>query len=133
MNDDERLLVLLDDWQEAQARGEVVTPQDLCRDSPALLPDLERRIGVLRRFDAVRAPADTLLDSRPPGEPAPRPAVGEQFGDYHVVALLGSGGMGRVYRATDRALRREVALKVVRPEVAAAPQARERFLREARA
>src|SRR5262249_58904059 len=45
----------------------------------------------------------------------------------------GAGGMGAVFQAEDPSLRRIVALKVMRPDVAADPTARARFLREARA
>jgi serine/threonine protein kinase len=55
-----------------------------------------------------------------------------QLGPFQVVELLGEGGMGFVFRAEDEALRRAVALKVMRPEVAAKPTAKERFLREGR-
>ena len=65
----------------------------------------------------------------------PRQAPGElgRFGSYRVVRLLGSGGMGLVFEAEEVALRRPVALKVLKPELAADPESRERFLREARA
>src|SRR5262249_27230438 len=55
------------------------------------------------------------------------------LGGYRVRGVLGEGGMGVVLRADDPALERSVAVKVMRPEAAALPGARERFLREARA
>jgi serine/threonine-protein kinase len=49
---------------------------------------------------------------------------------YELIALLGAGGMGNVYKARDRELDELVALKVLRPEIAGAPGAIERFRRE---
>ena len=54
-------------------------------------------------------------------------------GRYQVDALLGKGGMGRVYRAHQAGLRREVALKVLHTHTAMKPGMKERFQREARA
>src|SRR5438876_4325662 len=59
-------------------------------------------------------------------------APGTRIGPYEIIALLGKGGMGEVYRATDSRLGRDVAVKVL-PEVKrASPDRDARFEREAR-
>ena len=60
-------------------------------------------------------------------------AVGSRLGHYDVTALIGEGGMGQVYRATDTTLKREVALKVLPADTAADPERLARFQREAQA
>ena len=60
-------------------------------------------------------------------------AEGTAFGPYTLGPLLGKGGMGEVYRAHDRRLGRDVAVKVLPPSMASDPEALARFEREARA
>ncbi|GAC1428611.1 MAG: hypothetical protein NVSMB68_00690 [Thermoanaerobaculia bacterium] len=57
---------------------------------------------------------------------------GHQLGPYQIVSLLGIGGMGRVYRAHDTRLRRDVALKTINPEFSSESSLLERFELEAR-
>jgi len=58
---------------------------------------------------------------------------GTKLGPYEILAPVGAGGMGEVYRATDTRLNRTVAVKILPPHLAEKPEARERFEREARA
>lgn len=59
--------------------------------------------------------------------------AGQRVGRFRIERLIGSGGMGTVYEATDVFLGRPVALKVLTPLTEALDEARERFFREARA
>jgi serine/threonine protein kinase len=58
-------------------------------------------------------------------------ASGEQVGQYKILSLIGAGGMGEVYRATDTQLKRDVALKALLPTFARDPERYARFQREA--
>lgn len=60
-----------------------------------------------------------------------RVAPGTKLGPYQVVEMLGTGGMGEVYRARDSRLKRDVALKVLPRDFASDPQRMARFEREA--
>jgi tRNA A-37 threonylcarbamoyl transferase component Bud32/tetratricopeptide (TPR) repeat protein len=59
--------------------------------------------------------------------------VGTRLGPYQILAQIGAGGMGEVYRASDTRLDRQVAVKVIAPQWARDRQVRIRFEREARA
>ena len=97
--------------------------------------------------DALRHAVDGLLTRQPQAEnfleaPAwqsvaaalaepPVPIVGRVIGSFEVMSHLGSGGMGEVYRARDRRLGRDVALKFLTPALAPDAEARDRLRREA--
>ncbi|MSV32977.1 MAG: hypothetical protein EXQ57_10715, partial [Bryobacterales bacterium] len=58
-------------------------------------------------------------------------STGDQLGHYEVLSLVGTGGMGEVYRARDLQLKRDVALKVLPSVFASDPDRLARFQREA--
>src|SRR5437763_13168363 len=59
--------------------------------------------------------------------------LGARLGPYEIGEMIGRGGMGEVYRATDTRLGRDVAIKVLPPHLADDPASLARFRREARA
>src|SRR5262245_55238340 len=59
--------------------------------------------------------------------------VGTRLGPYEILSPIGAGGMGEVYKARDTRLGRTVAIKILPDGLAADPQFRERFEREAKA
>ena len=59
--------------------------------------------------------------------------IGRTLSHYKVLEELSRGGMGIVYRALDVKLDREVALKVLPPELVADPERKRRFIQEAKA
>src|SRR4029077_18599525 len=58
--------------------------------------------------------------------------LGQEFGEYRILSLLGAGGMGEVYRAHDSKLGRDVAIKMLPSEFVGDPERLARFRREAR-
>ena len=76
-------------------------------------------------------PAMTTRSPAPPGQEGD--LTGRMLGDFRVLRRLGQGGMGQVYLAEQISLKRKVALKVLRPELAANAVSLERFKREAEA
>ncbi|MBN2090030.1 serine/threonine protein kinase [candidate division KSB1 bacterium] len=59
--------------------------------------------------------------------------IGKTISHYRIIDQIGQGGMGVVYKAFDTKLERIVALKLLRPETMGDPEAKKRFIREARA
>jgi len=100
-----------------------------------------RNDGTLQRAHANIADREELGDRETVAEaigleflsPAQGPGEIGRLGDYRIMSVVGSGGMGVVFRAEDTKLGRVVALKAMLPSGAASRRAKQRFLREARA
>jgi len=71
--------------------------------------------------------SNTRAPALPQGEFAPGTVLGDR---YEILALLGQGGMGAVYKARDAELDRLVALKIIRPELTTNPEILKRFKQE---
>ncbi len=114
--DDEREAIY-DAYLASLAEGDVREPDAFLGDQGVVDPILAERLAALRAAYATR------------GTDGP---IGRTIGGYRIERRLGSGGMGVVYEATELALERRVALKLLRADVAETPSARARFEREAR-
>jgi serine/threonine protein kinase len=119
-----------------QERGERPQVIEYQRRFPELAVQIQVQFEVERHLQ--NDSPETL--SPPPGHPGhallkPPRGPGEigWLGPYRVLEVLGMGGMGVVFRAEDPQLRRMVALKTLKPDIAAHDEHRRRFLREAQA
>jgi len=128
MLDDPRVEQLLDELCDSQT-----TPEDVCASRPDLLPQVRERLRQMRR---VEAEVDALFPN--PSEPgwggsqsAHDATALPRIPGYEVEAVLGSGGMGVVYKVWHQRLNRTVALKMLLAGRFAGPGELERFLREA--
>ena len=144
--------------REALARGEAARLQDLRPDlqgqfvrvvERAIERDPARRFSTAGEMEAALAhshgvivndsppPAASIVDDRRAaavGEaPATFPKPGETLGHYQILEQIGAGGTGVVYRATDKRLKREVAIKVLLETFAANPDRLALFKQEAQA
>jgi serine/threonine-protein kinase len=132
-----RVLDLLLRWEEGREQGQSLTPEELCRDCPELLPEVRQRLQQLHSLAylidkageaLVPPPGSTVLTASPE---AAQPAVASAAPRYRRLRFHARGGLGEVYVGLDQELNREVALKRIQRPIAIHPEAHRRFLREA--
>jgi serine/threonine protein kinase len=124
----ETLLELLVRWEELRQQGKTLAPEELCPDDARLQALLRERLARRQRLHAaLDLPADTRH------EPVAGPASLPVIDGYEIGELLGRGGMGLVFKAVQKALKRPVALKIVVSGAHAGAAERARFRTEAEA
>lgn len=131
---DVKLAAVLDDLATQAGRGEIVNLESAASEHPEIADDLKELWGAVMFAEAIGAaakslPEETAADSRIFDEGRP-PRV---WGDYELLEELGRGGMGVVYRARQRSLNRDVAVKMMIRGQSASDAERLRFQAEAEA
>ena len=142
---DPATLDLLDAYLDGLQRGEPPDKAKLLESRPDLsdvlccLEALDEFAAAARTAESESAPARDLADAPTIAlcDTASDPSVGfslpRDFGDYELLAELGRGGMGVVFKARQKSLRRMVALKMVLASSLASPEQLRRFAAEAQA
>src|SRR5262245_6159270 len=103
-----------------------------CAGDPELRSDIEALLLSHSQGSSFLAPALDVA-ARWGADEALRFTAGQRVGPYELIALIGAGGMGQVWRARDPSLNREVAIKTLSSKYSRDPDRLERFEREARA
>jgi serine/threonine protein kinase len=111
---------------EIEPSGRAAFLDRACQDYPELRSEVEQLLAA----DEITT---GVLDEPLPHMEASSVAPGTRLGSYEILAAIGAGGMGEVYRARDTRLRRTVAIKVLPRRLSNDPKVRARFEREARA
>ncbi|TWT66037.1 serine/threonine-protein kinase [Allorhodopirellula solitaria] len=120
---DQRLAIVLAELTDQICRGEIPDFDSVCQQHPDLTSDLRELWGAVLVTDTAGAARDEM----------PRQHLPLTMGDYELLEEIGRGGMGVVFRACQRSLDREVAVKMILRDRLASDADMQRFLAEASA
>ena len=132
---DDRLAIVLDAVLKQQAAGTPIDYDAVAQQHPDLVDEIKQLLAVGQMIDFVKS-SPTKTTTLPLSD---RPAAVNllqlpcSFGDYELLAEVGRGGMGVVYKAWDKKLHRHVALKMILRGVHATAADLGRFQSEAQA
>jgi serine/threonine protein kinase len=125
------------DWPKIEELYHAALPKDAaarkafldraCSGDEDLRREVESLLAYEREADRLMEPASSAATQKLPV------VRGTRLGPYEVAELIGAGGMGEIYRATDTRLGRDVAIKVLPADFASDSERLRRFEREARA
>ena len=125
------VLELAEEFLERYRKGERPPLAEYTQKHPQLADEIREVFPAMAMMENIAIDDQSLAGSTEDKD-AVQPAL-KQLGDYRILKVMGQGGMGVVFLAEDIHLQRSVALKAMLPEVAEKPDAKGRFLREARA
>ncbi|MFO0814075.1 MAG: serine/threonine-protein kinase [Gemmatales bacterium] len=132
--DQDVLVDLLLRWEEAQAAGQSLSPQDICKDYPHLLTKFNERLQLLKKVNWITKATDTPEQNDTQELPScivdpSTMSTHPYWGRYRIDEFLGKGTYGEVWKAWDAELNRPVAIKLPQQN---SQQAHQHFIEEAR-
>ena len=122
----------LQQFLDAQLQGQEPNIDEFVKSYPGLEHQIRKKIGKIQRIDGLFSCLMQADDSDFGETIAEHDLVGQKLGDFEVLSLIGTGGMGAVFLAKQISLDREVALKVISDISGARSKSLERFKREAK-
>ena len=123
---DDLLWSVLNDLVRKRSEGEVISDEEILKQHAELQPELEHFLTRASKIEAARGMTSNSEGvSQQLNVSLPR-----RFGNYQLEALIAHGGMGTVYRARQFGTDRPVAIKMIREQELANPDAVVRFLKE---